>query len=115
MQQLISDMDEMTRELSYDELVALRRMLDIAGHEAKEKERRRREAIESEKRRKREEVKTRIKQGKGYENDPFTLYDILIYDDLTLQEKMRKNENGKWVPSGEYEWLITAYSVLKEE
>lgn len=59
MQQLIADMDEKTKELSYDELVTLRRMLDIAGHEAKEKERRRREAIESEKRRKREEVKAR--------------------------------------------------------
>lgn len=62
-----------------------------------------------------EEVKTRIKQGKLYEADPFTLYDILVYDDLTLQEKMRKNDAGKWQGTGEFEPVITAYSVLKEE
>lgn len=62
-----------------------------------------------------EEVKTRIKQGKLYEADPFTLYDILVYDDLTLQEKVRKNDAGKWVGTGEFEPVLTAYSVLKDE
>ena len=62
-----------------------------------------------------EEIRTRVKNGKAYEAQPFSIYDILMYDNLTLQEKMKKNDAGKWIPSGEFEWVLTTWEVLNDD
>lgn len=42
---------------------------------------------------------------------PLQLYDMIHIDGHKKQKKMT-NKDGKWVPSGEYEWLLTEYSVI---
>ena len=60
-----------------------------------------------------ENVKTKIKSVKIYENNPFGLYSILKVTEFTMSPKM-KNVNGEWIKSEEYEKILTGYEVIKE-
>lgn len=60
-----------------------------------------------------EEVKTRVVNSKSYESQPFTLYDILIYDSLTKRKK-KTCVNGKWIDSNIDEYILTTWEVLKD-
>ena len=60
-----------------------------------------------------EDVKTRIKSVKVYENAPFGLYSILKVQSFTMSPKV-KNVNGEWVKTEELEPILTDYEVIKE-
>ena len=59
-----------------------------------------------------EDVKTKIKSVKVYENAPFGLYSILKVKDFTMTPKT-KNINGEWVQTDELEPILTSYEVIK--
>ena len=59
-----------------------------------------------------EDIKTRIKSVKVYENAPFGLYSILRIKEFTMSPKT-KNVNGEWVPSEELEPILTSYEFIK--
>lgn len=64
-------------------------------------------------------VAFKIRKTKGRDFDvkttwnqcPLQLYDMIHIDGYKKQKKMTQKD-GKWVPSGEYEWLLTEYSVV---
>lgn len=60
-----------------------------------------------------EDIKTRIKSVKVYENAPFGLYSILKVQNFTMSPKV-KNVNGEWVKTDELEPILTDYEVIKE-
>lgn len=60
-----------------------------------------------------EDVKTRIKSVKVYENAPFGLYSILKVQKFDDSPK-KKNINGEWVETGEIEQILKDYEVIKE-
>ena len=61
-----------------------------------------------------EDVKTKIKSVKVYENAPFGLYSILKVKNFTMSPKV-KNVNGEWVKlEDELEPILTDYEVIKE-
>ena len=60
-----------------------------------------------------EQIKTKIKSVKVYENAPFGLYSILKVDYFTETPKM-KNVNGQWVSSDETELILNDYEVIKQ-
>ena len=60
-----------------------------------------------------EDVKTRIKSVKVYENAPFGLYSILKVQKFDDSPK-KKNINGDWVETGELEKILKDYEVIKE-
>jgi len=59
-----------------------------------------------------EDVKTKIKSVKVYENSPFGLYSILKVEDFTMTPKT-KCINGEWVKTDELEPILTSYEVIK--
>ena len=60
-----------------------------------------------------EDVKTRIKSVKVYENAPFGKYSILKVQNFTMSPKV-KNVNGEWVKTEELEPILVDYEVIKE-
>ena len=60
-----------------------------------------------------EQIKTKIKSVKVYENAPFGLYSILKVNYFTETPKM-KNVNGQWVSSDETELILNDYEVIKQ-
>lgn len=60
-----------------------------------------------------EDIKTRIKSVKVYENAPFGKYSILKVQSFTMSPKV-KNVNGEWVKTEELEPILTDYEVIKE-
>ena len=61
-----------------------------------------------------EDIKTRIKSVKIYENNPFGLYSVLKVTEFTMSPKV-KNVNGVWVRlENELEPILTNYEVIKE-
>ena len=57
-----------------------------------------------------EEIKTRIKQGKIFVENPFNLYDVLKVKEWKTQKKT-KNIGGKWVKTDEDEQILFSYDV----
>lgn len=59
-----------------------------------------------------DEVFTRIKRGNHFIEDPFREYSILKIDHLDKENKVRPDENGKWVKIDEYEDILNDYEVI---
>ena len=60
-----------------------------------------------------EDIKTRIKSVKVYENAPFGKYSILKVQSFTMSPKV-KNVNGEWIRlENELEPILTDYEVIK--
>ena len=59
-----------------------------------------------------EDVKTKIKSVKVYENAPFGLYSILKVNEFTKSPKS-KCINGEWVKTEEMEDILEKYEVIK--
>ena len=59
-----------------------------------------------------EDIKTKIKSVKVYENAPFGEYSILKVKDFTMSPKT-KCVNGEWVKTDELEPILTEYEVIK--
>lgn len=62
-----------------------------------------------------EEINTRIKRAKVFENAPFGLFSILKMDKVTYEYKKRKTADGKWVDSDQLEPILCNYEVVKKE
>lgn len=60
-----------------------------------------------------EEIKSRIKQGKIYRENPFGLYSILDIREFAYKNK-KKNVNGEWIETDELEPILTEYEVIKK-
>ena len=60
-----------------------------------------------------DDVKTRIKQGKIFKEQPFGKYSILKIQNFTQSYKS-KMINGQWQKSDEIEKIISEYEVIKE-
>lgn len=60
-----------------------------------------------------EEIKTRIKQGKIFRENPFGLYSVLKIKEFEPEFKKRPNAEGKWVPTDEVEDVLYEYEVIK--
>jgi len=60
-----------------------------------------------------DEIKTRIKQGKIFKQDPFGLYSVLKIREFDKEFKKRSNAEGKWVSTDELEDVLTQYEVIK--
>lgn len=58
------------------------------------------------------DVKTRIKQGKIFKDQPFGQYSILRVSEFTMSNK-KKCINGIWQPSDELEPILENYEVIK--
>ena len=58
------------------------------------------------------DVKTRIKQGKIFKDQPFGQYSILRISDFTMTNK-KKCINGVWQSSDELEPILESYEVIK--
>ena len=59
------------------------------------------------------EVYTRIKRGNHFINDPFKRYSILKINKLDKENKVRPNEEGKWVKIDEYEDILNEFEVIE--
>lgn len=57
-------------------------------------------------------IKTKIKQGKVYKENPFGLYSVLKVDNFTEQFK-KKKVGEEWVSSDETELILEEYEVIK--
>lgn len=62
-----------------------------------------------------EEINTRIKRAKVFENAPFGLFSILKMETVTYEFKKRKTPDGKWVDSDQLEPVLCGYEVVKKE
>lgn len=60
-----------------------------------------------------EEIKTRIKQGKIYKQNPFGEFSVLRVDKFSEQFK-KKLINGEWKNSDELEKILSEYEVIKK-
>lgn len=60
-----------------------------------------------------ESVKTKIKQGKFYKENPFGLYSVLEVRGFTYKNKTKLVE-GEWVKSEELEAVVETYEVIKK-
>ena len=60
-----------------------------------------------------DEIKTRIKQGKIFRENPFGLYSVLKIKEFEPEFKKRPNAEGKWVPTDEIEDVLYEYEVIK--
>ena len=56
------------------------------------------------------EMKTKIKDGKIFQENPFKLYDVLKVNEFKTQKKT-KNVGGKWMKSDEDEEILINYDV----
>jgi DNA polymerase-3 subunit alpha len=59
-------------------------------------------------------VKTKIKKAKTFDANPFELYSILIFENLS-NEKKHKKIDDKWVEVDETEPILNTYEVLRKE
>lgn len=62
-----------------------------------------------------EEIHTRIKRAKVFENAPFGLFSILKMDKVTYEYKKKKIADGKWIDSEQLEPVLCNYEVVKKE
>jgi DNA polymerase-3 subunit alpha len=59
-----------------------------------------------------EDIKTRIKQGKIFKEQPFGEYSIIKVKDFSMQYK-KKCIAGVWQETDELEPILTSYEVIK--
>lgn len=59
------------------------------------------------------EVKTRIKQGRIFKEDPFGQWSVLKINDFAQEFKKRPNAEGKWEATDELEDILTEYEVIR--
>jgi DNA polymerase-3 subunit alpha len=59
-------------------------------------------------------IKTKIKNGKTFKQNPFNKYDILIFENLSYANKM-KNIDNQWVKTDEIEPILEFYDVLTKD
>jgi DNA polymerase-3 subunit alpha len=59
-------------------------------------------------------VKTKIKNGKIFKQNPFKQYDILMFGDFSYANKMQ-NVNGTWIKTEEIEPILEFYDVLTKD
>lgn len=59
------------------------------------------------------EVKTRIKQGKIFKENPFGQWSVLKINDFAQEFKKRPNAEGKWEATDELEDILTEYEVIR--
>lgn len=59
------------------------------------------------------EVKTRIKQGKIFKENPFGQWSVLKINEFSQEFKKRPNAEGKWEPTDELEDILTEYEVIR--
>lgn len=59
------------------------------------------------------EVKTRIKQGRIFKEDPFGQWSVLKINDFAQEFKKRPNAEGKWEVTDELEDILTEYEVIR--
>ena len=59
------------------------------------------------------EIKSRIKQGKVFKENPFGLYSVLAIKDFDKEFKKRPNSEGKLVVTDELEDVLNQYEVIK--
>lgn len=62
-----------------------------------------------------EEINTRIKRAKVFEDAPFGLFSILKMDKVTYEYKKKKTLDGKWIDSDVQEPILCNYEVVKKE
>ena len=60
-----------------------------------------------------DEIKTRIKQGKIFRENPFGLWSVLKIKEFEPEFKKRPNAEGKWVVTDEIEDVLYEYEVIK--
>lgn len=59
------------------------------------------------------EIKTRIKQGRIFKEDPFGQWSVLKINDFAQEFKKRPNAEGKWEVTDELEDILTEYEVIR--
>lgn len=59
------------------------------------------------------EVKTRIKQGKIFKENPFGQWSVLKINEFSQEFKKRPNAEGKWEVTDELEDILTEYGVIR--
>lgn len=59
------------------------------------------------------EIKTRIKQGRIFKEDPFGQWSVLKINDFAQEFKKRPNAEGKWEATDELEDILTEYEVIR--
>lgn len=59
------------------------------------------------------EVKTRIKQGKFFKENPFGQWSVLKINEFSQEFKKRPNAEGKWEATDELEDILTEYEVIR--
>lgn len=60
-----------------------------------------------------DEIKSRIKQGRIFKENPFGLYSVLKIKEFSQEFKKRPNAEGKWVATDEIEDVLCEYEVIK--
>lgn len=61
-----------------------------------------------------EETKARIKRASIYKSNPFGQYSILRIENFKYDLKKKRNENGEWVETDEYECVLEEYENMKD-
>lgn len=59
------------------------------------------------------EINTRIKQSRVFKDAPFGLFSVIKMDELHLEYKKKKNQDGTWYNSDETEVVMKDYEVMK--
>lgn len=59
------------------------------------------------------EVKTRIKQGKIFKENPFGQWSVLKINEFSQEFKKRPNAEGKWEATDKLEDILTEYEVIR--
>lgn len=59
------------------------------------------------------EVKTRIKQGKIFKENPFGQWSVLKINEFSQEFKKRPNAEGEWEATDELEDILTEYEVIR--
>lgn len=60
-----------------------------------------------------DEIKSRIKQGRIFKENPFGLYSVLKIKEFSQEFKKRQNAEGKWVATDDIEDVLCEYEVIK--
>ena len=61
-----------------------------------------------------DEVRTRIKYAKVFKDNPFEKFDVLCFETLANTPKVRKDDTGNWIETGEVEQILNVYDVVKK-
>lgn len=61
-----------------------------------------------------ETIKTKVKDAKIFRQHPFEKYSVIIFDNLSYANKMKK-ENDKWIKTDELEPVLSNYDVITKD